>query len=135
MITLLSAPEDMRKIPMQPHLCQLVEALHMPFLPLDVVLQCKAAVTVHDERHMFGHGSSLGDTIQEIQERFCTESYIDASGNYCDDGPVIFRYFLKKNKIFSDSSFKNVTISLSSYDKTLIIFLMGFILDLGKKQL
>lgn len=49
----------------QPHLCQLVEALHVPFLALHVFLTRKATVTVHDEGHVFGHGSSLGDTIAD----------------------------------------------------------------------
>lgn len=50
--------------PRQSHLCQLVKALHVPFQALHVFLTCKATVTIHDEGHVFRHGSSLGDIMQ-----------------------------------------------------------------------
>ena len=50
--------------PRQTHLCQLVKALHVPFQTLQVFLTCKATVTIHDEGHVFRHGSSLGDIMQ-----------------------------------------------------------------------
>lgn len=48
----------------QSYLCKLVETLHVTLQALHVLLACKAPVTVHDERHMFWHGSSLAGIMQ-----------------------------------------------------------------------
>lgn len=47
------------KLAKQSHLCQLVEALHVPFQTFHVFLPSEAPVPIHDEGHMFGHRSSL----------------------------------------------------------------------------
>lgn len=50
--------------PTQSYLCKLVETLHVTLQALHVLLTCKAPVTIHDERHMFWHGSSLAGIMQ-----------------------------------------------------------------------
>lgn len=61
----------------QTHLCQLVEALHVSFLPFHVFLTCKTSITIHDEGHMFRHGSCLKDNSQKSPKK-CRRKSINA---------------------------------------------------------
>lgn len=50
-------PHKGRKDP--PHLCQLIKALGMSLLPLHVALLGVAAIAIHDEGNVLGHGTCL----------------------------------------------------------------------------
>ena len=47
------------------YLCQFVKALEMTFSTINALLDCKAAVAIHDEGHMLGDGAGLQDPFTQ----------------------------------------------------------------------